>query len=156
MLGLCHLSPNATARNSQARSCDGVNFTLKLDFVPLSIITRGSLQMTCRVFTTYSNNIMLITVIIIGNSELSKVINEAIFSFQEKITYNILQLLIRSSTSFIFFRVLCTQEIFRQILNLHYQMSCIYSGFHLLESSIFWCGQYKLALFCLTNYRLDS
>ena len=94
MLGLCHLSPDATARNSQARSCDGVNFTLKLDFVPLSIITCGSLQTTCRVFITYSNNIMLITVIIIGKSEPPKVIKEVIFSFQEKITYNILQLLI--------------------------------------------------------------
>ena len=40
--------------------------------------------MTCRVFTTYSYNILLITLIIIGNSELPKVIKEAIFSFQEK------------------------------------------------------------------------
>ena len=61
MLGLCHLSPDATARNSQARSCDGVSFTLKLDFVPLSIIIYGSLQMPCRVFITHSNNIMLVT-----------------------------------------------------------------------------------------------
>lgn len=47
MLGFCQWSPKGPARNSQARSCEGVNLTLWLDFGPLSIITYGSLPTIC-------------------------------------------------------------------------------------------------------------